>query len=217
MNLRKPMKLLPASFLFSVTALAQTPPKMITFNQADTEHCKVVQVGGKPLLESTYEGTTVAIAMPLNRGNGEFLIFVAISQTTPETIHVDPKDFYGIFPDAAHTRFAFYDKAAEAYGQAGDSGLSAQSSHIDPGSLRPGAQLGGPPPGSGPGPDSTGPGNPSATSAPAAYLHKSKIKQGEKTVGWVVLRPPKGSKLEVHPTDMLDEIDIPVNGTVFRF
>ena len=211
------MRLFSASLFLSLTALAQTPGKMITFNQADSEHCKVVQAGGKPLLESTYEGTSVAIAMPVNRGNGEFLIFVAISRAASGSVQVDPKDFYGLFSDSAHTRFAFYDKAAETRSPAEDSSLSAQNSHIDPGSLRPGAQLGGPPPGSGPGPEPPGGGNPSAASVPAAYLRKSKIKQGEKIAGWVALRQPKGSRLEVHPADMLDEVNIPVNGIVFRF
>ena len=47
-------------------AFGQSPGKIITFNRADTEHCKVISAGGKPLLQSTYEGTTVAIALPLN-------------------------------------------------------------------------------------------------------------------------------------------------------
>lgn len=206
------MKLLLASLLLSVCVLAQTPPKTITFNQADTEHCKVVQAGGKPLLESIYDGTSVAIAMPLNHGNGEFLIFVVISRDASGAIEVDPKDFYGLFSDPAHTRFAFYDKAAETPGTAGDSGLSAERSHIDPGSLRPGAQLGG-----APGGQSTEVGAPSNPSSPPSYLGKTKIKQGQKIAGWVALRQPKGSKLEIHPTDMLDEINILVNGTTFRF
>jgi hypothetical protein len=206
------IKLLLASFLLSVTALAQTTPQTITFNQADTEHCKVVQAGGKPLLESTYDGTSVAIAMPLNRGNGEFLVFVAISRDAPGTIQIDPKNFYAIFSDPAHTRFGFYDKSAETHASPDDSGLSAERSQIDPGSLRPGAQLGGAP--GGPPPD---PGAAPGASSPSAYLRKTKIKPGEKIAGWVSLQKPSGVKLEIHPTDMLDEINIPVNGTIFRF
>lgn len=207
------IKLLLASLLLSVTALAQTPPKTITFNQADTEHCKVAQAGGKPLLESTYDGTSVAIAMPLNRGNGEFLVFVAISRDASGTIQIDPKNFYGLFSDPAHTRFAFYDKSAETQAGPDDSGLDAERSHIDPGSLRPGAQLGGAP--AGPPPGSGAPAG--ASSPPPTYLRKTKIKQGEKIAGWVALQQPAGVKLEVHPTDMLDEVNIPVNGTIFRF
>jgi hypothetical protein len=36
-------------------------------------------------------------------------------------------------------------------------------------------------------------------------------------VGWVTLRPAKGTQLEVRQSDMLDEVDIPVDGVVFRF
>jgi len=74
-------------------AFGQSPGKIITFNRADTEHCKVIGAGGKPLLQSTYEGTTVAIALPINRGNGDFSIFVAVSRAGSGTIQVDPKDF----------------------------------------------------------------------------------------------------------------------------
>lgn len=211
------MRLLIASFLVSVVASGQTPPKMITFNQADKEHCKVVQADGKPLLESTYEGTSVAIAMPVNRGDGEFLIFVAVAQDAPGSVEVNPKEIYGIFSDSAHTRFAFYDKASEPHGPTGDSSMSADRAGIDPGSLRPGAQLGGRPPGAGPeGPDAPG-GPTGGAAAPAAYLRKHKIKQGEKIAGWVALRPAKGTSVDVHATDMLDEVNIPVNGIVFRF
>jgi hypothetical protein len=33
----------------------------------------------------------------------------------------------------------------------------------------------------------------------------------------VFLRKPKGSKVEVSPSTMLEEIDIPINGVIFRF
>jgi hypothetical protein len=212
------MRLLIASLFFVATAGAQTPPKMITFNQADKEHCKVVQAGGKPLLESTYDGTSVAIAMPENRGNGEFLIFVAIYRSDAGAVEVNPEDFYGVFSDPAHTRFAFYDEGDGAHGPPGNSSMSAEQSHIDPGSLRPGAVLGGPPPGSGSmGADAPGGPAGGGAGAPAAYLRKHKVKQGEKIAGWVALRPAKGTSVEVHPNEMLDEVNIPVNGVVFRF
>jgi hypothetical protein len=210
------MKLLIASLLFTIPALAQTPEKKITFNQADTQHCKVVQAGGKPLLESTYEGTSVAIAMPLNRGNGEFLVFVVVSQDAPGAAEVNPKDSYGVFSDAAHTRFVYHDKADEPHGPGGNPSLSAEQSHIDPGSMRPGAQLG-PAPGGGSMPDPQGGPPAGGAAVPATYLRKSKVKQGEKVAGWVALRPAKGSKVEVKPTDMLDEVNVLVNGVVFRF
>lgn len=231
------MKFLVASLLLSIGAFGQEPAngRLITFDRADAEHCKVVVVGGKPLLESTYGGTSVAIAMPVNTGSGEFLIFVAISQIGTGAVHVNPKDFYGLYSDVAHSRFTFYDKSAEMEGRvrghAGDPGLSAANGQVDPGSLRPGQVIGGgPPSGAGsPGAGSPGEGGPSVgappTSAgarpgapiPVGYLRRSKIKQGEKVAGWVALRQAKRTKLDVHSTDMLDEVDIPVNDIVLRF
>ncbi len=212
------MRLLIISLILAVTAGAQTPPKMITFNQADKEHCKVVQANGKAYLESTYEGTSVAITMPVNRGNGEFAVFVAIYRADRGSIEVNPKDIYGVFSDAAHSRFGFYDASGETHGPSAEGSLSANQQHIDPGSLRPGAQLGGGSSASGPMPsgDASG-GQPAARSAAPTYLRETKLKQGEKVAGWVALRPAKDTTVEVKPGDMLDEVNIPVNGVVFRF
>jgi hypothetical protein len=55
------------------------------------------------------------------------------------------------------------------------------------------------------------------SNSPDIYLRKGKVKPGSTIAGWVTLRRPSTSKLEVHPTDMLGEIDIPVNGVLFRF
>ena len=206
-------------------AFGQGPGKTITFNRADTAHCKVITVSGRPLLESTYEGISVAVAIPMNRGNGDFLIFVAVSQAGTGAIEVNPKEFYGVFSDKDHTRFLFFDKGAEmeagASGQGANNELSAANAGIDPGSLRPGAAMGpgGPPPGAG-GPLDAGGGGPRPPGGPAmssAYLRKGKVKPGSGIAGWITVRQPKGGKVEVHPADMLDEVDIPVNGVVFRF
>jgi len=93
-----------------------------------------------PLLQSTYDGITVAIAMPMNRGNGDFLIFVAVSQTGAHPFQVNPKDFYGLFSDQNHTRFAFHDMAAETDGvghpPGANGGMSAANAQVDPGSIR---------------------------------------------------------------------------------
>jgi hypothetical protein len=51
----------------------------------------------------------------------------------------------------------------------------------------------------------------------SSYLLKSKVKSGSGVAGWITLRRPKGVNLDVHPADMLDEIDIPINGVLFRF
>jgi hypothetical protein len=211
-------------FLISAClAIGQAPGTIVTFNRADTEHCKVITLSGRPLLQSTYGGISVAIAMPLNRGNGDFSIFVAVSQANTGTVQVNPKEFYGLYSDKDHTRFTFFDKAAEleskARAQGANAGMSAANSQVDPGSIRPGAVgPGGPPPGGGP-PDS-GNGGPPMEGSPspsALYFRKGKVKAGSGIAGWITLRQPRDGKLEVHPTDMLDEVDIPVNGFIFRF
>ena len=51
----------------------------------------------------------------------------------------------------------------------------------------------------------------------AVYLRHGKIKQGQKIFGWVILRPEKGATAEVNATSMMDEIDILLDGVVFRF
>lgn len=221
------MKLVIIPLFVVVTACAQTPAKIFTFNQADRDHCKVVVVGGKPLLESTFDGTSVAIAMPVKRGNTEFLVFVAVSQVADGTARIDPKEIYALYSDPVHSRFTFYDKAGEASSQARpgeDLGMSASNSQLDPSSIRPGQVMGGAPPGGGSLgggiAGEAGPGSGTAKSGasmPSNYLRKSKVKKGDKAVGWVSLRPPRGAKLEAQANDMLDEVDIPVNGVVFRF
>ena len=219
------MKCLTVFLISAGMAVGQGPGKTITFNRADTAHCKVIAVSGRPLLESTYEGISVAVAIPMNRGNGDFSVFVAVSQAGTEAVEVNPKDFYGLFSDKDHTRFQFFDKGKEMDsgppGQGANSGLSAANAGIDPGSLRPGALTGpgGPPPGGG-GPPDAGGGGPPGSKSPgmsSAYFRKGKVKPGSGIAGWITLRQPKSGKLDVHPTDMLDEVDIPVKGVVFRF
>ena len=217
------MKTLTVILISAGLAYGQAPGKVITFNQADSEHCKVITVGGRPLLQSTYDGLTVAIAIPMNKGNGDFSIFVVVSQTGTRTVQVNPRDFYGLYSDQNHTRFVFYDKAAEMdaadHAQGANGGLSAEKAQVDPTSIRPGAiGPGGPPPGGGP-PDA-GMGGAAPTGNPnmfGTYLRKGKVKAGSGLAGWITLRKPSGGKLEVRSTDMLDEVDILVNGVLFRF
>lgn len=216
------MKTLTVFLLSTGLAYGQAPGKIITFNKADTEHCKVITVSGRPLLQSTYDGMTVAIAIPMNRGNGDFSIFVAVSQTGTQTVQMNPKDFYGLYSDQNHTRFTFYDKAAEmnaaVHTQDANGAMSAANAQLDPGSIRPGAMGPGGPPGAGsPDADMSGPAPTGSPNRSAAYLRKGKVKPGPGIAGWITLRKPSGGKLEVRPTDMLDEVDIPVNGVLFRF
>ena len=218
--------------LLMSAALAQAPDKMITFNTADTQHCRVISAHGKPLLESTYNGITVAIALPVNRGNGEFLIFVAITRTGARAVEEDPKEFYGLYTDSAHTRFIFFDEAAQMAWRTGEHGGGAGSfdanSQMDPGLIRPvqpagrtsrSARGAAPPPD-----DARDGASPPAPGAPgtgpftaAVYLRRSKVKPGHTIAGWVALRQVKGANVQVHPTDMLGEVDIPVDGNLFRF
>jgi hypothetical protein len=52
---------------------------------------------------------------------------------------------------------------------------------------------------------------------PPVFLRPTTVKPGSRASGFVFLRKPKGSKVVVNPAAMLDEIDIPVNGVIFRF
>ena len=51
---------------------------------------------------------------------------------------------------------------------------------------------------------------------PPAWFRGGKVKPGAGIAGWITLRKPSGETLVVHPTDMLDEIDIAANGILFR-
>jgi hypothetical protein len=213
------VKLLVAFSLLAGVALGQSPGKVITFNQSDAEHCKIVVAHGKPLLRSTYEGTTVAIGMPLNRSNGDFSIFISVSRSGDGAIEVNPKDFYGVFSDKDQTRFRFFDTAAALeMAHPADAGVPFSSANVrieapptkpvpvgGKGSLGDG-DVGNAPPSSLAG-----------TNSPDLYFRKGKVKPGSAITGWVTLRQPSAAKLEVHPTDMLGEVDIPVNGVLFRF
>jgi hypothetical protein len=227
------MKLLFSCILLSAMAFGQNPPdaKVITFSRADTEHCKVIMVAGKPLLESSYGGTSVAVGMPENRGNGEFSVYVSIYQIGIGAAHVVPKDFSAVYSDPAHTRFPFFDKAKELESQGpaqgSAAGMSATTNEIDRSMIR-GGPLGPGAAGLSPSETMKGdnvPGNSASAPAPGTempaatpvFLRRETVKQGSRASGLVFFRKPKGSKLEANSTGMLDEIDIPVNGIVFRF
>jgi hypothetical protein len=212
------VKLLLAFFILAGTAFGRSPAKIITFIPTDTEHCKVINAGGKPLLQSTYQGTTVSIAMPINRGNGDFSIFVRVSRAGGETIEVNPKYFYGLFSDKNHTRFQFYDRAAEIeldHPTAASTPFSSASATTDSVSTRQ-RSVGGAAPRGGLVDDDRTPPASDATFT-GMFFRKGSIKPGSGIAGWITLRQPKGAKLEIHRNDMLDEIDIQVNGVVFRF
>ncbi len=250
-----PVKPLVCFLLLSAAAIAQTAenPKVITFSRADTEHCKVIVVSGKPLLETTYNGTTVAITAPQNWRNGEFSVFVAVAQIGAGETQINPKEISALYTDPGHTRFRWFDKAHDLDTQA----TIRAAGPGQPGGGPPGGPDGpGGPPGSGSSGDSrsadpppthpeamrqmdtnagtrsqeearqlqarTEAGNGSALpqldlAHPPPFLRHTAVKQGSNASGYVFFRGPKGAKVEVTPNGMLDEIDIPVNGVIFRF
>jgi hypothetical protein len=248
------VKHLVSCLLLSAAALAQSPSaaKIVTFNPADKEHCKVVAFNGKPMLETTYNGTTVAITMPQNWGNGEFSVFIAVAQTGNGSVEVNPKEVTALYPDPEHTRFRWFDKARDL-----DTEASRRTAGLgQPGGAPSAGSVG--PPGGSPGaladssiamgqsnhPEQMHDTNPQASTKateearqlqlrtaagntssltqldpehPPTFLRPASVKQGSSAIGYVFLRKPKGSKVEVTPSGILDEIDIPLNGVVFRF
>lgn len=230
------MKFLVSSLLLSA-AFAQSPdgPRIVTFNQADAEHCKVIMVGDKPMLATTFEGTTVAINMPQNWNNGEFSVFIAVAQVGPGEADVNPRAVSALYPDSAHTRFHWFDKAHDL-----DTLASMQAAGPESGSTNE-SNSASPPPNH---PEAMGPIDPHAATRseeegrllqlrsqdgktsplpqidpahPPVFLRITTVKQGSKASGYVFLRKPKGTKVEVSPGTMLEEIDIPINGIIFRF
>jgi len=232
------VKILPYVFLLSATLLAQNPEsaRVVTYNRADTEHCKVIVADGKPMLETTYNGTSVAVGLMQGWGNGEFSVLVSISQVGPAAIEVSPKAIYGIYSDPAHTRFAWFDKGRDLDTQAtirasgmghSESSPVGDSSAAMPAPNHPEAMPS----------RETNPGTRSEEEArqmqlrqsgngtapmqldpahPPVFLRHTTLKQGSRTYGYAFLRS-KSSKLGASSTGMLDEIDIPLNGIVFRF
>jgi hypothetical protein len=241
-----PVKLLISSLLLSAASLAQTPqsPRIITFNRADTDHCKVVVIGGKPLLETTYDGTTVAINLPQNWANGEFSVFVAVVQAGMGEAEINPHEISAVYPDPAHTRFRWFDKAhdldtelsrrAAGLGQpdgspAGGSNPIGNSKSADPLPNHP-EMMPAPAPDAGTRSEEesrqlqlrnqagNAPAMPQLDPAhPPVFLRPTTVTPGSRVSGYVFLRRPKGSKVQVNPAAMLDEIDIPVSGVIFRF
>lgn len=248
------MKLLGLLLVVPVIAMAQTPSKVITFNRGDTEHCRVLIASGKPLLATTYNGTTVAVSLPENWVNGEYSLFVMISQKGDGSVEVNPKDIYALFSDQAHTRFLWFDKkrdldtlasmrsqgmaqtnsppAGGHAGPGGFGGLNGDSSGAAPPMTHPEAMAIG-------GMGDTNQGSKSEAEArnmqmrnaagvaqphpqldpahPPVFLKRANVKPGSQVSGYVFVRKPKGFSQEITGSSMLGEIDIPVNGVIYRF
>jgi len=233
---------------------AQTSLTVVTFNRADTEHCRVLAANGKPLLSSTYNGTTVAVSLPDNWVNGEYSLFVMVAQKGDGSAEVNPKEIYALFSDPAHTRFSWFDKKHDletlasmrsqgmgppgaasgggAGGPGGFGGSNGDSSGAAPPMTHPEAMSIG-----GPGETNqtskaeaearnmgmrnggaSGPQRPQLDPAhPPVFLKHVTVKAGSQVSGYVFVRKPKGFAQEITANSMLGEIDIPVDGVVFRF
>ncbi len=232
--------------LTSITVVGQVPDKIkaITFDRADAEHCRVVMIEGRPMLQTVYGGTSVAVGLPASTGDRDFRVFVVVQQTGPGKAQVNPKEFSALYSDQAHTRFSYYDKAAEVDErkvpqETQEAGIVAASSQGDP-------RMQGAVPVPGPEADknlqassqrirdedlnaptrkqeeareekqsNSLPG--STVTPPELYLRRTTLRQGSSAEGFVYFRKPTGSKLNIGSRDLLFEIDIPVNAVVFRF
>jgi hypothetical protein len=228
----------------SVVGQVSDKAKVITFDRADTEHCRVVMIEGRPMLQTAYGGTSVAVGLPASTGDQDFRVFVVIRQTGSGQVQVKPKEFSALYSDPAHTRFSFYDKAAEVNTrkvrqETQESGIVSASSQGDSG-------MQGVVPTPGPEADRDRQARsqrtrnddlnaptreqeeareerqskslPGSTVTPdELYLRRSTLRRGNSAEGFVYFRKPKGSKLTIGSRDLLFEVDIPVNGVVFRF
>jgi len=232
--------------LTSISVTGQAPRKgnVITFDRADREHCSVVIVEHRPMLQTVYSGTSVAVGLPVSTANGDFRVFVLVRQLGPGKAQLKPNQFSALYSDSARTRFRFYDKAAEVgKHQERQDGTEAS---IPTAGAREDPSLQGVTPTPGADANSTriakwrreknedlnrptreleqnreenqskSPPGVSMT-ADELYLRRSTVRQGSYAEGFVYFRKPKGSTLNIGTHDLLLEIDIPVNGVVFRF
>jgi hypothetical protein len=220
------MKVLVFVLLASISVLGQVTDKIkvVIFDRADADHCRVVTIEGRPMLQMMYGGTSVAVGLPVSAGDRDFRVFVVVQQTGPGKVQVKPNEFFALYSDPAHTRFQFYDKAAEVDKHAErqetqEPGVIAASSQGDPGmQVAP----------STPGPvedkdrqarsqrmtdedlnasareqgeareEKRGQSLPCTTVTPAElYLRRSTLRQGSSAEGFVYFRKPKGSKLSI--------------------
>lgn len=240
------MKRLAVLLLVCISGFGQVPDKgkVITFDRADVEHCKVAMIEGRSMLQSEYGGTSVAVGLPVSTADGDFRVFVFVKHTGPGKAQVKPKEFSALYSDPAHTRFSFYDKAAKM-DQAREREQTRESDVLGAGSQAlPGMEGQVRTPGGVDDKDrqarlrqlnAEDPNRPvreqeeareeqqgkslpgTAVTPDQLYLRGSTLHQGDTAEGFVYFRKPKGSKLNVGPRDLLFEIDIQVNGVVFRF
>jgi hypothetical protein len=231
------MKTASLLFLVSMSAAAQAPGNVIACNPGDAEQCRATIIEGRPVRELVHDGTSIAVGKPMATAEGDYRVFVRVSQVGPGKTEVKPKHFSGLSSDRAHTRFAFYDKAAEINQRiregnqqqaeggnvldipnrgSGSPIMSASKAaklglkKIDPNQVanrqndaaasRSSPQLAG-----------------TIVTPEELYLSQSTLRPGDFAEGLVYFKKPRRSKVHVSLGDPLYEIDIPVNGIVFRF
>lgn len=233
------MKTASLIFLVSLSAGAQATGNVISCDRADAERCRATTIEGRSMRELVHEGTSVAVGTPIATGDGYYRVFVRVSWVGPGKVEIKPKHFSGLGSDAAHTRLAFYDKAAEISerireanraqeADGGDDSLPARSGAGSTQSMGPikAAKLG---------LRKTDPNEVEARKNGAAgssgsgsragtvvtpeelYLIEGTLRGGDFAEGLVYFKKPKRSKVPSVAGDSLYEIDIPVNGVVFRF
>ena len=218
--------------------------RVIVCDRADAEHCKTVEIDGRKLLQTEAGGTNVAMGTPITMPNGDFQVYISVRQVGAGSAEVNPKEFSAYFSDAAHTRFAFYDKAAEVgraeamqrsrdsarYHSPDEAGLAGTPP--PPGSLNSNEETGQSRWASGRDPNAAArdqeqrreqiqnrakPDEAFPAGRRPEYLYRGKATQGTQVAGLVFFRKPKGSKVKVGPQDALYEIEVPVKGVVFKF
>ncbi|MBS1806232.1 MAG: hypothetical protein JST28_23060 [Acidobacteria bacterium] len=221
--------------LTSVCAAGQAANKItiIDFDPADREHCRMVTIEGRPLRQTTAAGTSVAIGSPSSTIDGEFRVFIAIRQTGEGKARIKPGDFSALYSDPAHTRFTFHDIGAEmdavkmrqARDESSSLALNPQgdprSQSLDAGSRdrvpnvrrRSRGNLNGPARSKADADEKM----PGSVSLGDLYLRGVTLKAGGYASGVVYFRKPRRSPVKPGPADSLVEIDIPVNGLIFRF
>lgn len=229
-------------FLASISTAAQVPGNVITCDPAAAAHCKTAVIDGRPVRELVHGGTIVAVGQPLATEEGYYRVFVRVTQVGPGAIKIRPNHFSGIYSDSAHTRFVFYDKAAEINQRIREANREQQADRGDelnsprrPGSSSPAQGIGAskaaklgrlrkPDPNevAGRQDESTGslhdaPQTGTTVTPEQLYLTETTLRQGDSAEGFVYLKKPRRSKIHVGTSDPLREIDIPLQGVVFRF
>jgi hypothetical protein len=228
------MKTVSLVFLVGIAAAAQAPGNVIACDAADADQCRVTIIEGRSMREMVHEGTSIAVGKPMATSEGDYRVFVRVSQIGSGKAKVSPKNFSGLFSDPEHTRFGFYDKAAEIsqrMGWANGAQASGGGSDLDTPKRASGSgQVTGTSKAAKLGMSKVDPNDVTRTGADVSaprvgttvtpeelYLGPSTLRQGDFAEGFVYFKKPRRLRAHVGLDDTLYEIDVPVNGVVFRF